>query len=286
MRRAADNIFASDLTRRTTPITASPRISREVADAYQAVAGDPRYAHFVNIPDRIIRCLNYFGIPGDREPIRTCLHSYYLFIGVVDNAIDNGELTSGKHVLDHLASRTPPAGEPESTVLLVTEVLKYQIPEHCRTFFWDKLQALYQQVLNERAVTTIDTYIDCRITVGSLTAELSYLLIRPHLDAESEVLCRLMKQVGAVGCLVDSLIDLKSDYGLGLLAFTPTPARYVKLMSRTIRLGLRITLTHPLLSLLFLQAIFDNVRDRLRNQRCVDGRALVSNEKDQAASVA
>ena len=289
MPRAEDNIFASDLTRRTTPIPVPQRISRELAAAYRALAADPRYAHFVNIPDRIIACLNYFGVPGDRESIRTCLHSYYLFIGVVDDAIDNGEILTGVSVLDHLASPMSPTAEAveESPVWLVTEVLKHHIAKTSRSLICEKLHALYEQALNERAATAVNSYIDFRIAVGTLTAELSYLLIRQHLDSESDALCLLMKHVGAVGCLVDSLIDLKSDYALGLLWFTPTAADYVKLMLRTMRLGLRITMSHPLLWRLFLPAIFDNIRDRLpRSQPRFEENTLVSNGKDQAQSVA
>jgi hypothetical protein len=270
------------------PAENTPQVSPEMAAAYRAVAADPRYAHFINIPDRIIACLNYFGIPGDREPIRRCLHSYYLFIGVVDDAIDNGEIITGIRVLDHLASSVSPTAESDDeSVWLVTEVLKHHIPKACRSLICEKMHALYEQALNERAATAVKAYIDFRIAVGTLTAELSYLLIRQHLDSESEGLCLLMKQVGAVGCLVDSLIDLKSDYALGLLWFTPTRADYVRLMRRTLRLGLRITMSHPLLWRLFLPAIFDNIRDRLpRSQPRFEDNTLVSNGKDQAPSVA
>jgi hypothetical protein len=273
----------------SVPAGNTPQVSPEMAAAYRALAADPRYAHFINIPDRIICCLNYFGIPGDREPIRRCLHSYYLFIGVVDDAIDNGEMITGVRVLDHLASSMShtAASDEESTVWLVTEVLKHHIPKACRSLICEKMHELYEQALNERAATAVKAYIDFRIAVGTLTAELSYLLIRQHLESESDVLCRLMKQIGAVGCLVDSLIDLKSDYALGLLWFTPTPADYLKLMRRTLRLGLRITMSHPLLWRLFLPAIFDNIRDRLpRSQLRFEDNTLASNGKDQAPSVA
>ena len=57
----------------------------DISRAYQVIARDPRYAHFVNIPRRIIRCLGHFGIVFDRVEVRQRLSSYYLFIGVVDD---------------------------------------------------------------------------------------------------------------------------------------------------------------------------------------------------------
>ena len=53
--------------------------------AYQDIASATRYAHFVNIPGRIIHCLDYLEITADRESIKESLHSYYLFIGVLDD---------------------------------------------------------------------------------------------------------------------------------------------------------------------------------------------------------
>jgi len=57
---------------------------RDLELAYQTLASDPRYAHFLNIPERIIRCLDYFGIACDRAEVRERLRAYYLCIGVAD----------------------------------------------------------------------------------------------------------------------------------------------------------------------------------------------------------
>src|SRR5258708_10418010 len=73
-----------------------------VRRAYQDLAGDPRYRHFVHIPDRIIQCIDYFGIPCDRTAASNRLHAYYLFIGVVDDAIDSGKIEAGRAILEYL----------------------------------------------------------------------------------------------------------------------------------------------------------------------------------------
>src|SRR2546423_15685729 len=99
--------------------------------AYQAVARDPRYAHFMNIPERIIRCLDYFHLAGNRIEVRQRLRAYYLFIGVVDDRIDCGELEIGKDVLERFNVRVPSSANRtgQSSVSLVTEVLKQNISD-------------------------------------------------------------------------------------------------------------------------------------------------------------
>src|SRR6266403_3037782 len=71
-----------------------------------------------------------------------------------------------------------------------------------------------------------------------------------------------MAKVGAVGCLVDSLIDLNSDRRQGLLNFRPTAYCYFILMLAAMTEGLAIAVRHPRLVGLFFQAIADNLRDR------------------------
>jgi len=256
--------------------------------AYQAIASDPKYSHFVNIPARIIRCLDYFGIAGDRELIRGRLQSYYLFIGVVDNAIDSGQIGIGARVLNCLHTQVPmfDGNSRDCRVKLITEVLKHHISDDCYPLIIDKFAELYQEVLRERAARSIDAYIDRRRTIGFLTAELSYLLICPLLKSNGVEMCNFMKEVGAVGCLVDSIIDLRSDHRLGLLGFEPALSNYAKLMVLTMRLGLRLVVSYPGLGRIFFEAIVDNFRDRISRDQLSHGRGMVSDRKDQATGVA
>jgi hypothetical protein len=259
----------------------------DVRRAYRHLADDPRYQHFVRIPDRIIQCIDYFGIACDRATARKRLHAYYLFIGVVDDAIDSGRLDAGWLILDYLSRPAPLLDEASrrSSVKLITEILKYQISDEVYPLMMDKFRDLYQEVVSERGATSIDSYIGHRKSVGALTAEMSYLMIRPGLSHDSEKLCEFMRQVGAIGCLVDSFIDLSVDRRLGLLGFKPGVMDYTKLITCILRDGLRVTLQHLGLSGLFVRAIVDNVRDRFRADRKVSQRSFVSDRKDEAASV-
>jgi len=256
--------------------------------AYRAIASDPKYNHFVNIPARIIRCLDYFGIAGDRELIRGRLQSYYLFIGVVDNAIDSGQIGIGARVLNCLNTQVPmfDGNSRDCRVKLITEVLKHHISDDCYPLIIDKFAELYREVLRERAARSIDVYIDRRRTIGFLTAELSYLLICPLLKSNGVEMCNFMKEVGAVGCLVDSIIDLRSDHRLGLMGFEPALSNYAKLMVLTMRLGWRLVVSYPGLGRIFFEAIVDNFRDRISRDQLSHGRGMVSDRKDQATGVA
>jgi hypothetical protein len=260
----------------------------DVRQAYQDLADLPQYRHFVRIPDRIVHCIDYFGIPCDRTVAKARLHAYYLFIGVVDEAIDSGRIDAGKLILEELSTPAPAFDEEVigSRVRLITEILKCYLDDTTYPSWMAQLQELYSQVVSERSATSIESYIEHRESVGSLTAELSYLLIQPNIGGGHLTLLQFMKQVGVIGCLVDSLIDLSNDRRLGLLGFTPRTMDYVKLTVCSLRAGLRVLLRHPGLSGLFLQAIADNIGDRFRAVRDYPQHSLVTDRKDEAASVA
>jgi len=283
--RGADS-FSTALPENLPPHLTEPKMCTDLR-AYDTIAHDPKYRHFVRIPERIIHCLDYFRIAGNRVAVRRVLHAYYVFIGVVDNAIDSGELGIGSVVLYHFERRTPVIGESTiSDVTLMTEVLKCHISDDVYLLMLSKLRKLYQEVVSERTATSIELYIEQRKAVGRLTAELSYLLIRPLLAGEHENLRDFMQQVGAVGCIIDSIIDLNADRRLGLLSFKPTIKCYAKLTCCALLDGLRLASKHPRLSGLFFQAIIDNVRDRFGRQQGTALCSIVSDRKDQAPSVA
>src|SRR5260370_11735467 len=260
----------------------------DVRRAYQKLAEVPKYQHFIRIPDRIIQCIDYFGVACDQASARTRLRAYYLFIGVVDDAIDSGRIDAGRLILDNLSTPAPVFGEAarNSNVRLITEVLKCNISEDAYPLMMNKLTTLYREVVGERGATSIDSYIEHRKFVGSLTAELSYLLFRPCLSDNSEKLCEFMKQVAAIGCLVDSLIDLSADRRLGLLGFKPGPMAYTKLIALILRDGLRVSHKHLGLCGLFLLAIVDTLRDHFRADHNVRQHSFVSERKDASAGVA
>jgi hypothetical protein len=260
----------------------------DIQCAYRAIADDPKYAHFIRIPDRIIRCIDYFGINCNRATAKDRLLSYYLFIGVIDNALDSAHIEIGRLVLDCLKTSLPCFDEAHTSpeVRLVTETLKSKISEESYFSIREKLGRLYQRVLRERGATSTCELIRFRKAVGALTADVSYLLIRSSLNREHEGLRRLMKRVGAVGCLIDTLIDLGADRRLGLLKFKPSIADYAQLIRHTLIAGLRVLFTHPALFGLFLPAIIDNLRDRFGRRRPVASGRVVSDRKDQLARVA
>ncbi len=260
----------------------------DIQHAYRTIADDPKYAHFIRIPDRIIRCLDYFGINCNRASAKDRLLSYYLFIGVIDNALDSAHIETGRLVLEYL--KTPLVCFDEACInsdeRLVTETLKSKISEESYFSIRAKLGRLYQRVLRERGATSICELIRFRKAVGALTADVSYLLIRSSINREHEGLRRFMKEVGAVGCLVDSVIDLGADRRLGLLRFRPSIADYAQLIRHALMAGLRVLFAYPALFGLFLPAIIDNLRDRFGRRQPVASGRIVSDRKDQLARIA
>lgn len=235
----------------------------DIQSRYQAISQDSRYRHYVRIPERICRCLDYFKVSSSGQAVKERLHSYYVFIGVVDDLIDSRALDAGKEILEQLENRNPifDQGTMESQAKLATEVFKCHINPETYPEILARLEELYRAVESERKSTTMKVYIAQRKVIGSLTAEVSYLLIRPLLEGEHKDLRRFLQRVGEVGCLMDSVIDLPADARLGLLSFSPTVNDHLYLTSQMLRDGLRILLKHTRLLGLFLEAITDNLLD-------------------------
>jgi hypothetical protein len=231
----------------------------DLIEAFDRIACHPRYRHFARIPARILRCLDYFQVRGDRIAAARVLGAYYIFIGVVDNAIDSSEPQAAAMVFEQLAGQFPISG---SEVAIATEHLKQQLDNETGVTLRNQLGLLYESVCQEPLADSIEEYLEVRKAVGRLTADLSYVLIRPLLDDEHQTLRGFMQQVGAVGCLVDSVIDLRADQRRGLVGFTPTNRDYLKLWVATLLEGLSIGVRHPRLAGLFAYAILDSVRDR------------------------
>lgn len=262
---------ASSLNPLTAGIVASFGQSDSQSEAsigllYEGIVCDPRYFQFARIPDRIIQCLELCGISCDHERARERLRVYYFFIGVVDDEIDCARLDVGEKILKRLANPIPSFDEEtrNSRAQFMTEILKQHLnPTNSQVL--RKFRRLHKANVTERNAPTMRAYVKQRKLVGRLTAELSYLLIRDHLLGDSSDVRRLMKEVGAVGCLVDSIVDAASDKRAGLMSFRPTYFDSVFLFTQTFLLGMRITLKHPRLVPLFVEAIRDNFYDRRRS---------------------
>lgn len=245
---------------------ASTRSDRTIATGYQAVANDPKYRHFIRIPKRIIRCLDYFGVNCDQVIVQRRLRAYYLFIGVIDHAIDSGQANVAQVVLRQLDLRNRQVGKSLDTseIVLATERLKNEMPDEISSEMLNLFRALSETVEKERTAASMAEYIEVRKRVGQLTARLSYVLIRPLLLRESSDICHFMERVGEIGCLVDSVIDLREDANRGLLGFQSTTLDFIRLLTRTFKTGASLSINYPRLFGLFLEAVADNVLDRFR----------------------
>jgi len=242
-------------------------LSEESQRRYQAIATNWKYRHFTRIPGRIIRCLAYFGVKCDPVVVERRLRAYYLFIGVIDHAIDSGQLQVGQLVLRHFESRPKRFDQSNniSEITLVTERLLNEISDETYPEVLSALNALSAAVENERTAASMAEYIEARKYVGQLTAKSSFLVIRPLLNTESRQICHFMERVGEIGCLVDSVIDLNADRRSGLLNFQSTGWDFIRLLTCAVKSGVQLSIRHPLLFVLFLEAVIDTLRDRPRD---------------------
>src|SRR5262245_55157735 len=145
---------------------------------YQAIVNNSRYHHFTRIPERIVRFLESFHIEFDRDAVHERLMSHYLFIAVVDDAIDSGEDGVAQTGFDRFSDVAYSLNEISraSDVEIVTEILKSHVDDLNRKPMLRALQRAHREVLRERAATSIRRYISHRRALGRATAKQSYLL--------------------------------------------------------------------------------------------------------------
>jgi len=261
-------LHASPLRDVVLPTTPTPLANAELWGRYHAIASDSRYSHFTRIPERIVRFLDSFQIDFDREAVHEYLLAHYLFIAVVDDAIDSGQEGVAQAVFDRFSNVAVGSNSASnaSDVAIVTEILTRHIEEDNRMPMLRALQRAHREVIRERAARSVGAYIKHRQALGRATAKQSYLLIRSALNEPNRELCCLMEEIGAVGCLIDSMIDIVEDHRSGLLNFDLTAGTYAMLCFSTTMKGLRVLVKRPSLVLLLAEAVFDNIKDRDRAQ--------------------
>jgi hypothetical protein len=269
------SITASGLSAGTSASPELPRLfnpaenawsNSEIKRDYDDIARDARYFQFVNIPQRIIQCLDSFATVLEPETARARLLAYYLFIAVVDDEIESADFEMGEKILRRLADPRPcfDLDARTSTSQFMTEVLKQHISPTIHSLVLRKFTELHQANLAEREASTMKGYVEQRKSVGRLTAELSYILIQDLISLEKTDCRELMKEVGAVGCLVDSVFDARADKRAGALSFRPSWWDFLRLGATTMFDGMNLVVTHPRMLPLFADAMRDNFYDRLR----------------------
>jgi hypothetical protein len=223
------------------------------------ISTHPCFQHYIRIPERICSTLDFFQIDYDRTNVHEILKSFYLFIGIVDHAMDTISISIASDVLKQLKQ---PASFGETVPhKLATEFLKSQIDKEVYDIVLDRFSRLCEAVYHERCSRNISEYIQQRKNIGSLTAEISFLLIKPFLNERHSEVRNFFCKVGEVGCLVDSLIDLRSDSKRGLINFRANINSYVTLVSNAVAIGIPLLCRYPKLISIFFEAVVDNWRD-------------------------
>ncbi|HEY7160053.1 MAG TPA: hypothetical protein VH815_02290 [Acidobacteriota bacterium] len=222
----------------------------------------PCFQHYIRIPDRICSSLDFFDRSYNRTIVHEILTSFYLFIGIVDHAMDCISISIASDVLHQLKQ---PNSFSEITLKvpfeLATELLKRNIHPTVYDAVLDRFSRLCDAVFHERCSKRISEYIVQRKKIGFLTAEISYLLIQPYLTVTDLEIREFFCKVGETGCLVDSLIDLRSDYRKGLTNFRFNLSSYLGVLIHAVISGVPLLLRYPKLIQIFYEAVLDNCRD-------------------------
>lgn len=240
----------------------SPAVSVSDSRIQKIIFSHPCFEHYINIPDRICTSLDFFISNYDRAAVYEILQSFYLFIGIVDHAMDTISISVASEVLNQLKRlNTFSDSILETPHRLATELLKTKIHPNRYDNVLGRFSELCDAVFNERCSKTISEHIQHRKNIGYLTAEISYLLIEPFLIESDPEILKFFCKVGEVGCLVDSLIDVRSDYKKGLINFVPHLFSYLQLTIHTASIGIPLLCRYPKLIHVFCEAVLDNYRD-------------------------
>ncbi len=238
----------------------------------------PRYAHYGRIPARMCHCLARFGVRYDDAAVVATLRLYYLFIGLCDDVLDdtNGPL-DGEWLLDMLlvggtGQEMSPQRECYASPL---QSVAGQIRLRCKAGDEPQIRsdfrALLDAVRGERHSGSMRDYVAARKLVGQLTAKISYLLIAPYLQGAGPAMCDFFCQVGAVGCLIDSAVDLRADWRAGSLGFRPGLLDRFRLYGSAAYLAAGLAWRHPRMLNVFVAGIGDTVLDRTSDRRSARG---------------
>lgn len=243
----------------------SPVLRVSESHFQKIISSHPCFRHYINISDRICSSLDFFDNSYNRTTVHEILKSFYLFIGIVDHAMDLISITIASDVLHQLKQ---PSSFSEETLevphKLSTELLKLNIHPENYNAVLDRFSDLCDAVFNERCSKTISGYIHFRKRIGFLTAEISHLLIEPFLTESNPEILKFFCNVGEAGCLVDSLIDLRSDYRKSLINFMPSFNCYLKVLVHAASIGIPLLWRYPKLFQIFYEAVVDNCRDNKR----------------------
>lgn len=253
------------------PPSAEPReLKKRIRRVGAALTGDRRYGHYLRIPERICRSLDLFRVRYHRAATRRKLRCYYLFIGVVDDGMDLIDSSNGLKVLRRLQTLAP-MWDVEATrdrCAAVTELLKAQLEPSIATRMARRLRTLHAAVMAERQAPSLREFVRSRRLVGRLTADLSYLMIEPCLEQPNSSVRNFLRRVGAVGCLIDSVVDARADFESGHQRLPPRFWGRFLLTLCAVRWGLPLIAAHPRAAGLFLQAAIDTLLDRRVRSDC------------------
>jgi hypothetical protein len=240
----------------------------EVENAFGAIAAQQRYSHHLRMPVRICRSLDAFGLSYEPTCTRLKLTVFYLFAGVVDDWLDERWTERGPLLLARLAEPLPCFDRQvvDSAPLLATEFLKACIAPENYLAVLSGLHELYREVVREYQATDPADYFKARQATGRLTADVSYLLVADELHpAQTRDKVRpFMNEVGAVGNLVDSLVDLPGDQRRGLLGFRSRATDWARLLVECLARGMWLLARHPRLVGLYAAAVHDTWQDATR----------------------
>lgn len=208
---------------------------------------DEKYAPYLKIADKVPHFLDYFQMDYDKQGVKTSLSLYFLWLKCIDEELDTGDEHIGEQVKQNLLNSQPNITEEiiASTPLLLSEVLKVQTTPATYHHLLENLHELYDSTLSEKTAPSMSQYIYQRKKSGILTAQGAFIMMEPHLLTHNHKFVSFFQQLGALGNIVDSVVDLRNDIHSQTYSFHVTFLDVVQLYTQTSKDAIKVILQHP-----------------------------------------
>ena len=223
---------------------------------------EDRFAKYRSMCWKISKYIDSFKIEYNKEDVEARVGIFSIWLKVVDDEMEKSDKNVGKDILNRLQDPSPRFDEETkgSPSKFLTEILKKQIKPGIYGAVLTGFYALYTSVVDNDNSTNMDDYISSRRKSGELTANIIYQLIEPDLRGNLNKFKKFLMQLGGVGNLVDSCLDIKKDISNGAFKFIPSALDVAKLYTKTSMEGIKMFIEYPTFSFKFFRSIIKNIK--------------------------
>jgi len=225
-----------------------------------ALRRKPEYFSYLRVPKKVCEYLQYFKVNHEAKEIMGRLDIFFLWLKNVDECLDSKNV-NGKVFLDRFQeNEINMENDDIYEGIILTDILR-EITLNQNQDVLKGLGELYGAVLLEKDAENMHNLIEAKEKIGEHCASSTITIISPYME-KNERFNRFFIELGVIGNLADTIVDIKKDYKNGGIKFKLRFSEYIELYDRFLIKGAGMIIKHPLLIKSFLdsaeKAVFKN----------------------------